>query len=312
MTVTLLTDRIWPTLTAAAKSSRIRPAVAVAYFGQGAAKLLPLPNGSRLVVDASESAVKSGQTCPAELKKLLKRGVRIYTRNNLHAKIFVFGTKVFVGSANVSQNSAHALREAMVVTTDSKAVAAAKEFVHGLCIQELGPEMLSRLGKLYRPPRLPGALRRRGSYQKRDGADDLPRLRLAQLHLDPPPVESESAREAGRKLAAKRMERPRRHELDEFWCGGNYSASPGDIVVQVLDEGGNQHMVSPPGTVLHTRKWRRGKRELTFVFVELPARRRIALDRLARRLGRGSKKRLYREGQASRAFAERLLQAWQN
>src|SRR6266853_4325440 len=119
MTVTLLTRRIWPTLTAAAKGSRARPTVAVAYLGQGAAKLLPLPNGSWLVVDASESAVKSGQTCPAELKKLLKRGVRIYSRKNLHAKIFVFGPKAFIGSANVSRNSASMLHEAVVAITDS-------------------------------------------------------------------------------------------------------------------------------------------------------------------------------------------------
>src|SRR5712664_1556260 len=117
MTSTLLTHRIWPTLTAAAKGARVKPAVAVAYFGQGAAKLLPLPNGSWLVVDASESAVKSGQTCPAELKKLLKRGVRIYSRKNLHAKIFVFGPKAFIGSANVSRNSASMLHEAVVAIT---------------------------------------------------------------------------------------------------------------------------------------------------------------------------------------------------
>src|SRR5438132_14212299 len=114
MTIVLLTTNIWRTLTAATKT-RTKPVVAVAYFGQGAAKLLPLPSGSRLVVDASEGAVKSGQTCPAELSKLLNRGVRIYSRQNLHAKIFVFGTKVFVGSANVSQRSASILREAMDV-----------------------------------------------------------------------------------------------------------------------------------------------------------------------------------------------------
>jgi hypothetical protein len=65
MTIALLTKNIWRTLTAATQT-RTKPAVAVAYFGQGAAGLLPLPSGSRLVVDASEGAVKSGQTCPAE------------------------------------------------------------------------------------------------------------------------------------------------------------------------------------------------------------------------------------------------------
>jgi hypothetical protein len=155
MTANLLTHGIWRTLTAATKGSRVRPAVAVAYFGQGAAKLLPLANGSTLVVDASEGAVKSGQTCPAELRKLLNRGVCIYSRQNLHAKIFVFGPKVFIGSANVSRHSAHTLHEAMIVITDGKVAAAAKDFVRGICVQEVGPKSLSRLQKLYRPPRLP-------------------------------------------------------------------------------------------------------------------------------------------------------------
>jgi hypothetical protein len=35
------------------------------------------PAGSRLVVDASEGAVKSGQTHPADLKRFQKRGVVI-------------------------------------------------------------------------------------------------------------------------------------------------------------------------------------------------------------------------------------------
>ena len=64
----LLTDRIWQSLTSSAKKCRKPSFVAVAYFGKGASKLLPLRPNSRLVVDASENAVKSGQTCPAELK----------------------------------------------------------------------------------------------------------------------------------------------------------------------------------------------------------------------------------------------------
>jgi hypothetical protein len=70
---------IWKALTASAKSARKPALVAVAYFGQGASKLLPLPAGSRLVVDASDNAVKSGQTQPSDLKRLQKRGVVIYS-----------------------------------------------------------------------------------------------------------------------------------------------------------------------------------------------------------------------------------------
>lgn len=306
MAITLLTNHVWQTLTAATKT-RVKPAVAVAYFGQGAARLLPLANGSRIVVDASEGAVKSGQTCPAELIKLLKRGVRIYSRKNLHAKIFVFGSKVFVGSANASLHSAHTLREAMLVTTDRNAIATAREFIRELCIQEIGPETLSRLTKLYRPPRLPGGIRQRPKVN----SNDLPRVRLAQLHVEDPPIESKDADEAGRKIAVKRMRMPRRHELEQFWDAGTSPIDRGDIVIQVTNEGRGQRMVSPPATVVNVRKWRKGKRKLTFIYLEVPGRRRTSLAKLARNLGYGWKKRLHRDGPIRRDLAQHLLRSWQ-
>jgi hypothetical protein len=70
---------VWKAITSAAKRSRKPALVAVAYFAKGASKLLPLAPNSRLVVDASEGAVKSSQTCPADLKRLQKRGVVIYS-----------------------------------------------------------------------------------------------------------------------------------------------------------------------------------------------------------------------------------------
>src|SRR5262245_11427904 len=110
----LLTRNCWTLLKAAAHKCRQPADVAVAYFSSGAAKLLPLPTGSRLVVDAGERAIRSGQTHPADLKALVKRGVRIFSVPSLHAKLFVFGARAFIGSANVSNHSAHTLIEAMV------------------------------------------------------------------------------------------------------------------------------------------------------------------------------------------------------
>lgn len=311
MSVTLLTTGIWRTLTAAARQSRGLSAAAVAYFGQGAAKLLPLQPGSRLVVDASEGAVKSGQTCPAELGKLVSRGVRVYTMQNLHAKVFVFGTKGFIGSANVSGRSAGTLVEAMLATTDRKAVRASRDFVRSLCVQELGPEAIKRLAKIYRPPRITGVRRPRPRATKQHEVVELPRVLLAQLRPADPPEGSESVQEAGRKVAAKRRQKPKRHKLDDFfWFGNKCPYCPGDMVVQVLKEGGGRRMISPPGTVVHTRAWRRGSRTTTFVFVEIPVRRRRVLEALAKRMGYGADKRLKKGGRLTRDFAERLLDAW--
>jgi hypothetical protein len=98
-------------------------------------------------------------------------------------------------------------------------------------------------------------------------------------------AESEDAQEAGRRVAASRMQMPRRHQLEYFWTPGRYATARGDIVVQVIDEGGADRMVSAPGTVLNARKWRKGSRRLTFVYLEVPERRRISLPRLAAKLG---------------------------
>src|SRR5579884_2935049 len=96
---------VWAEITAAAKASNKPAFVAVAYFGQKGDGLLPLAKNSTLVVDASINTVSSGGTCPAALRQLLKRGVKIFSAQNLHAKVFVFDGVAFVGSANASTRS---------------------------------------------------------------------------------------------------------------------------------------------------------------------------------------------------------------
>jgi hypothetical protein len=304
----LRTKGIWKQLTEAAKKGS-RPAyVAVAFFGQGAAKRLPLSKGSQLVVNTSEHTVKTGLTCPAELKVLLDKGVRIYGIDNLHAKVFVFGTTAYVGSANVSQPSANHLVEAMISTTEPPAVKAAREFVCDLCLHELGPEELDRLQAMYHPPRFPGNHDMKEAKGNHNGKPSLRRVLLAKLTLGYPPEGSESAQEDGKKTATRRLKKPDLYVVDDFWRGGHCPYKPGDTVVQIVDEGDGRRMVSAAGNVIYTRRWpRRGPSKCTFVYIEVPKRRRMALDRLAKRLGKDAKKRLQRGGQVSKDFAERLL-----
>jgi len=311
VSIRVITQGIWPRISAAARRSKQPAHVAVAYFGQGAAKLLPLPRGSRLVVDASEGAVKSGQTCPAELKKLMKTAdVRVYSVPNLHAKVFVFGPTAVIGSTNASWRSAGTLVEAAVAITDRKAVSTARQFVRSLCLHELGPKGLEHLQRMYRPPRIAGNRGRRQSRHRRVVRPELPRLLLAQLRPFDPPDGSEKTEKAGRQAGRKRMSQPRRHVLEDFWWSGRCPYRLGDIVVQVMREDDSRRMASPPGEVVHTAAWRRGATSWTFVYVELPRGRRASVERLAKRIGSGALKRLRRGGQVNRNFAERLLAAW--
>jgi hypothetical protein len=307
----LLTNGIWKSITSAAKNSRKPSYVAVAYFGQGASKLLPLRTNSRLVVDASDNAVKGGQTHPADLKHLQKRGVVIYSVANLHAKIYVFDSSAFVGSANVSNNSAGTLIESMVRTTDPGIIRSAKSFVDSLCLDELSPSTLDRLQKIYRPPRRPKGARSNRRKATRNTQRDLRRLFLTQLVRGEPPAGSEAAQEKGLQTAKSRRKHGRTYDLQDFHWGGNALFRRGDKVIQVIKEDDGRRLIDAPADIIHTHRWQRNGRRVMFVYLELPKVRRIGLEKLARRLGYGAKKKLHRNGLVrNRGFAEALYENW--
>ncbi|ACE99669.1 hypothetical protein Rpal_1127 [Rhodopseudomonas palustris TIE-1] len=297
----------WKLLTASAKSAR-RPALAaVAYFGKGASKLLPLPSGSHLVVDASEHAVKKGQTHPKDLKRLQREGVVIFSSPSLHAKVFIFGNVAFIGSTNVSKRSSDFLTEAVVTTSDRAVVRSAKTFVRDLCLDEVGPDRLDKLQKIYRPPQVPG-----GGTVPEVSRTRLPRLRLAQLRPIDAPEGSEATEEKGLKVARSRRKRKRGYIVDSFWWPGKCPYYEDDKVIQVTEYAGGRRLIDAPAHVLHTRLWRgRNGREATFVYLERPDVRRVSLETLAKRLGRGAKKNLHKNGIVrDEDFAGKLLANW--
>jgi hypothetical protein len=108
--ISLITTAPWDRIQSLVEKHPGKCHVAVAYFGSGASRLLPLKAGSVLVVDMSERAVKSGQTKPSEVSKLLRDGVEVHSVENLHAKVFVVGNRALVGSTNVLHLSKRAGR----------------------------------------------------------------------------------------------------------------------------------------------------------------------------------------------------------
>lgn len=300
---------VWSTLRAATKRSA-RPAdVAVAYFGKGAAKLLSLPKLSRLVVDASAAAVKSGQTHPADLKQMVvKKHVLVYSVSNLHAKVFVVGSTAYVGSANVSNHSANTLIEALVATTDPEVVKAAREFIRSLCLQTLRPDELDRLQDIYRPPRTPAFQGARSSNRKRSPI--LSRVRIVQLERETLPKGGKDEERVREQAAEKRMNSRERHQLDNFFWTGKCPVEFGDNVLQVTKEDSGRRLIDPPARVIHKHVWMNSGTKYTFVYVERPVGRRLEMGKLARKIGAGARKPLRRNGVVSKQFAERLLAAW--
>ena len=85
-----------------ANGNRVR--AAVAYFGGRGANLLRLKKLDSLVIDMSLAAVRQGVTNPREIRKLIRRGVKVFSRGTLHAKFLLIGNTLITSSANVSRN----------------------------------------------------------------------------------------------------------------------------------------------------------------------------------------------------------------
>lgn len=146
---------VWRRITAAASAALEPSYAAVAYFGSKGDRLLPLREGSKLVVDASIPAVNTGITDPRSLRRLYNQGVAVFSMPSLHAKVFAFDSVGFVGSTNASVNSANNLIEAALSTTSGKSIKAIRAFVNDLCTDCLDDEAFDWLESQYRPPRMP-------------------------------------------------------------------------------------------------------------------------------------------------------------
>jgi len=134
---------------------------------------------------------------------------------------------------------------------------------------------------------------------------------LAQLRLQDWSDRDQSLHDAALPVAKKRREHPRSFELDSFRHSGKCQYQRGDVVIQVTDEGGGSVLVTPPGNVLHVRTRHDGKRQVSFVYLEHPARRRRPVKILAKQLGRGAGNRLRRQGIVrDTSFTQALLNTW--
>jgi hypothetical protein len=168
----LFNDTLWDELgRRVAKAKNV--AAAVAYLGSGASDLLPLRRGHRLVVDMSLRAVRAGSTDPKEVRKLLRRGVHVFTRASLHAKFLVIDRVVMAGSANISKRARTVHDEAAILTADPAAVARASTTFERLCTEPIRKEYLAKCIAEYRPPK--------GSPATRGGKHGPGRLEPAKL-----------------------------------------------------------------------------------------------------------------------------------
>ena len=260
----LKTGEIWPRITHLAKKSA-KAMVAVAYFGQEASQMLPLRSGSVLVVDCHPRSVKAGRTCPSDLLRLIRKNVEVHSCSNLHAKIFVFGGRAIIGSANASKLSKNYLLEGAVETTDKLVVAGCRELIQRLRGDQITPKYAQMLCKIWNPPKIFGE-------HQTVVARFHPLWVVPLIRLDWDEVDSDKDRHA-EPIAKTKLTSRRRFVLEKFrWEGDNpflRNVKRGHQIIQAM-EGGSSHQLYRPSRVIHLKKYRKGSAPHLIVYLETP------------------------------------------
>lgn len=175
---------------------------AVAYVTNST--LFPFRKGDVLVVDMSEEAVRAGNTNPSEIDALRKKGVHLYTRQSLHAKVLVFAQGAVVGSANLSDNSL-GNEEAAVWVSDPLVRRTIKETIHEWAKEPITPEYIKHCKRIYKPPK---GGRRRG----RQAAQREHRVWVCRVDEGDPPEWMKHQISAAERRAQKRIVKKKEYE----------------------------------------------------------------------------------------------------
>jgi hypothetical protein len=289
----LLTNRnLWKEIQARTKAAR-RIHAAIAYLGTDATPLLHLKSGDTLVVDMSLRIVKAGATNPSEVRKLLKKGVRVYTRANLHAKVIAADGYLIVSSANASLSSFRRLDEAGCMTSDRIALERAREFIESIALEPVLPNYLRKCLAAYRPPRFPAAREGDTSGRKGGGRRRPPE---ADLWFVSGLVRSEiPQRERGHVTKAEARARKRKKLASSSVEEIHYASRPGwvdnlrvgDLVVDCVREGAG-FVVSPPARFLGLESYPRGggKRRYLLMLERLRGSQGVSRTEFHRRIKR--------------------------
>ncbi len=283
----LHSDNLWQTIKRHARHAKRRSHVAVAYFGGGASKRLPLKRGSTLVVNMGDNAVRNGLTKPSEILAMLKRGIDVHTVANLHAKVFVIGSRAFVGSANVSDNSANSLVEAAVELTSREAVAKCRSFVKALTGERVTPQLAKAKQLLWHAPDFPNG---RKPQTKQTSAPQHGRLWAVRTVFGDWSDADYKAEREGMLHAQKKIRNTQYFRVERFkWDTSNNfgkSVAPGDSVIDIEESNRKKTVIRPPRTVVHTERYRDGRSNQVMVFLETRKRLRTkGLQNAVRDLG---------------------------
>ena len=128
----IISANIWDRIRRLARGRKPRLA-AVAYVSTD--RYVRFGRGDTLVTDASDAAIRSGETSARALSAVFGRGAEILNLPGLHAKMLVLGDVAVIGSANLSVQAATGNVEAAMATDSRAAVAGIKSLIYQLAEQ---------------------------------------------------------------------------------------------------------------------------------------------------------------------------------
>lgn len=242
----LVTGKVWPAIQAAAEKARGRKYAAVAYIGADGAELLSdFGENDVLVCNMGTAALRTGATNPEAIEKLLARGVYVYSYDLLHAKVYVLGSVAFVGSANVSDNSASRLAEAAVKTAEQSVVKDARGFIVSLCSRSslVDENYLEFAKTLYRAPRISSGADLRGETVVRSS----PRVVIITTTWQNPPKSIREHYATARHRVQRKAGPTARWSVDVLWDDDPDWIQEGDWLMLVDSE---TDETSPPMRVI--------------------------------------------------------------
>jgi hypothetical protein len=253
----LLGDDLWQAIHAVHRD-RGKKWVAVPYVSPGAVARFPLRRNDVLVLRFDDQTIRNSGTDPKEVIQYLSRDVRVYNRNDLHAKVYVSNRRAVVGSANLSGRSEERLKEAGVASTDRRFIRQAREFVHSLRGQPISLEWARSKTGLYVPPR--------GTGERRGVEVGQAMWAISFGFGDRSDQAKEAAAEAV-KSAKRKLRRPDRFQLLVLQTYKQIPIKEGDWVFQYCQDGRERYFEAP-ARVLAIKRYRESRGENQVIVVQ--------------------------------------------
>jgi hypothetical protein len=277
----------------------------VPFIGTGAARRLPLRHGDVLVTTFNQAAVRGGLVNPKEIVAFIKRGVEVHSVANLHAKVYVFGRKAFVGSANVSSLAEEVLIEAVCEVTDRHVVTQCRNFVLSLRGEIVELKFAQSLIPFWNPPKHRFRTRHpRSTHRVRQS--DLIAISLDEVDYDEVDL---SAAKRAHSTARRKLKDRERFRLDDFRLIGRVPKALriGSRVLMFTARQGGATEISAPARLLEIRRYK-SSRGSTRAIVVVEVRKHLRDKRKADVLrALGSVGRPLRSMRGTRALRDPVL-----